>query len=384
MALQRLFVTILITLFSLSANAGEVTFLLHWSHQAQFAGYYVAKDKGFYQKRGRDVVIQRGGYDVNARACMAEDNPVFCTTMLFTALEIRDKGFPLVHLAQVVNRANFTLVAWKKRGILKPEDLQGRRVTLWLKEYEAPYGGFFKRYGLHPVIEPQFFTVNLFLRGGVDACAAMYYNEYHTMLQCGVDPEELTTFNMWEHGADFPEDGIYCTEQIATSQPALCRDIVEASLEGWIYAKDHPEEALDIVMEYVRRGHVPTNRAHMKWMLEKMLASIFPGPRDAWQFGVLSPERYDHAVMLLREQKLIRGAPAFDEFHPPSSRGARALGTTELRPSSSRGARTLVTTEDKPSSSTGGVTSVVANEAMADKAAGSAKILHRETNQNAH
>jgi len=319
--LQPWFLAIFVAFLTRAAVAEQATFLLHWSHQSQFAGYYVAKEKGFYRKRGVDVVIKRGGYDVDMRACLAESRPVFCTTMLFTALEKRNEGVPLVHLAQVVNRANFTLVAWRKEGIFKPEDLQGRRVSLWLKEYEAPYDGFFKRYNLQPVKEPQFFTVNLFLRRrmdmrhGVDACSAMYYNEYHTIQQCGVDPEELTVFEMWKHGFDFPEDGIYCMEQTFANQPGLCRDIAEASLEGWIYTRDHQEETLDIVMDYVRRSHVPTNRAHMKWMLEKILISIFPGTGDKWQFGALAPERYDNAVRLLHDQGLIRNAPAFNEFH---------------------------------------------------------------------
>lgn len=267
--------------------------------------------------------IKQGGYDVDVLKCMAGTNPVFCTTMLFTALGYRDKGFPIVHLAQVVNRANFSLVAWKNRGIVKPEDLQGRRVSVWRGEFESPYDGFFKRYKIHPVIEPQYFTVNLFLRGGVDACAAMYYNEYHTILQCGVDPEELTTFKTWEHGFDCPEDGIYCTERTAAAQPILCRDVVEASLEGWAYARDHQDEALDIVMGYVRRGHVPTNRAHMRWMLREMLLSIFPGPADKWRFGVLSRESYESAVKLLCEQGLIKAAPAFEKFHREVTGDAR-------------------------------------------------------------
>lgn len=315
MTIQRLALVLLLAGLLSPARGVEITLLLHWSHQAQFAGYYVAREKGFYQKRGRDVVIQRGGYDVDGWACMRQNKALFYTTMLFTALEARAAGVPVVHLAQVVNRANFSLVAWKNRGILKPEDLQGKKVSLWVKEYEAPYDGFFKRYQLLPIIEPQYFTVNLFLRRGVDACAAMYYNEYHAILQCGIDPEELTVFRMWEHGADFPEDGIYCLEQTAANQPALCRDIVAASLEGWVYAREHPQEALDIVMDYVRRDHVPTNRAHMQWMLEKILVSIFPGPDDRWQFGVLTPERYARTVQLLSEQKLIKGAPAFKDFH---------------------------------------------------------------------
>jgi NitT/TauT family transport system substrate-binding protein len=165
------------------------------------------------------------------------------------------------------------------------------------------------------VREPQYFSVNLFLRHGVDACSAMWYNEYHTILQCGIDPDELTVFKLWEHGSDFPEDGIYCLEQTAVNDPALCRDIAEASLEGWVYAKDHFEEALDIVMKYIDAGHVPTNRAHMKWMLRVMLDSIFPGAGDKGQFGVLSRERYDNSARLLMEQKLIKSAPAFEKFH---------------------------------------------------------------------
>lgn len=312
---QLLALAILAAFIIQTASGAEATLLLHWNHQSQFTGYYVAKEKGFYRKHGLEIAIQRGGSDVDFRACMAEGRALFCTTMLFTALEFNDKGLKLAHLAQLVNRSNFTIVARKDSGILKPEDLQGRRISIWRGEFEPPYDGFFKRYGLHPIIEPQYYTINLFLRRGVDACSAMYYNEYHTILQCGVDPDELTTFRLREHGLDFPEDGLYCLAGTARDQPDLCRAMAAASLEGWVYAKDHPEEALNIVMDYIRQNHVPTNRAHMKWMLEQMLASIFPGQGDTWQVGVLTRGQYERTVNLLREQGLIRGAPAFDVFH---------------------------------------------------------------------
>ena len=344
-AFRRLALVLPFFLILWPARGAEIPLLLHWNHQSQFAGYYVAAEKGFYRKRGRDAVIRRGGSDIDQAALLAGTNPVFCTTMLFTALACRDKGVPVIHLAQVVNRPNFCLVAWKNRGISRPEDLGGRKVSFWIGAFEAPYRDFFKRYRLAPLVEPQYYSVNLFLRGGVDACAAMYYNEYHTLLQCGVDPEDLTVFKTWEHGFDCPEDGIYCTAQTA-ADPAMCHDIVEASLEGWQYARDHREEALDIVMGYVRRDHVPTNRAHMQWMLDKMLDSIFPGPGDRWRFGVLERESYDRAVALLRGQAQIKSAPAFDDFHPPSF----ACGvTTEGRPSSSFACG--VTTEGRPSPS---------------------------------
>ncbi|MDD5484250.1 MAG: hypothetical protein PHP98_11485 [Kiritimatiellae bacterium] len=128
-----------------------------------------------------------------------------------------------------------------------------------------------------------------------------------------------------------------CSESTAVNWPGLCRDIAEASLDGWRYARDNPEETLDIVMEDVRRGHFPDNRAHMKWMLEKIIVSIFSGQGDAWQFGVLSETQYNRAAALLRERKLIRAAPAFGEFHPfapacgATAGGGGVPGGPELR-----------------------------------------------------
>jgi NitT/TauT family transport system substrate-binding protein len=92
---------------------------------------------------------------------------------------------------------------------------------------------------------------------------------------------------------------------------------VEATLEGWEYAREHPEEALDMVMKYVERAHVPTNRGHMRWMLEALLPRIFPESPDLWEPGVLSPEDYRRATEALFRGKRINSLFPYEDFVIP-------------------------------------------------------------------
>ena len=187
-------------------------------------------------------------------------------------------------MCQVVNRSNLLLVAHRKT--VKDRDaLDGARVTLWGSSFRSAYIGYFKTAGVQPRILPQFFSVNLFLTGGADACAAMEYNEYETIIQSGVDPEDLTVFSLRNNGFGFPEDGVYATSRTARRNPELCRAFAQATLQGWAYCRAHPAEAVASVMRHAREAHVPTNAVHQRWMLDHILASIYPGKADAWKPG---------------------------------------------------------------------------------------------------
>jgi len=296
-------------------RATSVSLILQWTHQSQFAGYYMALEKGFYLKRGVNVEILRGGPDRNPVEYVLGNKAQFMTTFLTGALTHRDKGVPLANIAQVVNRSTLMLVAWKNRGINKVADLQGRRVTLWGGDFRAPFLGFFKANMIEPVIIPQNYTTNLFLRGGADACAAMYYNEYDTIHLCGVNAAEITPFFMRDYGFDLPEDGIYCLDTMAHAHPDVCSAIAAGSMEGWKYALDRREETLDVVMRYVNETNLPTNRTHMKWMLDKILEAIFPKQGDDWQEGVLTSAAYEKAASLLKQQGLITTVAPYEQFH---------------------------------------------------------------------
>jgi NitT/TauT family transport system substrate-binding protein len=291
-----------------------LTLILQWAPQSQFAGYYVALDKGIYAKHGLDVTILRGGPDREQVDYLLDGRAQFATRWLTTALEDVDRGAPLKHVAQIINRSNLALVGWRDRGITGVEDLEGRRVGIWEGQFRPPFIAFFRARGIHPHIIPQNYSINLFLRGGVEACSAMIYNEYHMIFQAGVDEEELVLFPLATDEMPLPEDGIYCLRETFEADPSVSQALAEASIEGWRYAAEHPEEALDIVMKYVREAHVPTNRAHMRWMLEKILPTIFPARDGLWEPGRLCPNAYRKTADMMIEQGLIREAPAFEAF----------------------------------------------------------------------
>lgn len=291
-----------------------VRLALHWNHQAQFAGYYMALKKGFYAKRGLRVTILRGGPDQEPVERMRKGEADVATTFLTGALMARDRGVPMVHLAQVVNRSGLLLVTRKNSGIKNIEDLDGRRVSLWGDQWNTPYLALFASKKVRPKIVPQNYSVELFLRGGVDACSAMHYNEYHRLIQAGVDPEEMTIFFLGDFGYGVPEDGLYALEPFYRGHTDACRALAEASLEGWTAADEAPEEALALVMEYAREAHVPTNAAHMRWMLQTILPTIIPGQGDSWEMGELPRAEYDRTANLLAARGLIRNVLPFDSF----------------------------------------------------------------------
>jgi NitT/TauT family transport system substrate-binding protein len=295
-----------------------VTMVLHWQHQAQFAGYYMALAKGLYRQQGLDMQILRGGPDVRVGEMLRSGKADFATFMLSSALETRAQGLPLVHLAQVVNRSNFLLVAWRHLpdggSVRELSDLNGRKVTVWLEDFRAPYLAMFAAHNVNPIVLPQYSSFSLFLHRGAAAFAGMRYNEYHTMLQSGVAEDEVQVFPLWDHGVRLPEDGLYCLAENWQRRPRTCRAFALASLDGWRYAREHTEETLDVVMGYVERDHLPTNRMHMRWMLKEMIASVFPGPSDGWTLGELSRPAYEKALAALTQKGQSLVAPPYDDF----------------------------------------------------------------------
>ncbi|OGP74030.1 MAG: ABC transporter substrate-binding protein [Deltaproteobacteria bacterium RBG_13_58_19] len=290
-----------------------VSFIPQWVPQAQFAGYYVAYEKGFYRERHLDVKILRGGPDFPPSELLKTGQVDFGTMFLTTGIANRAKGFKLINVAQIVQRSALMLVAKKSSGITAPEDLQGKKVGLWGAEFQILPRAFFQQYRLAVKTIPQGATINLFLRGGVDAASAMWYNEYHQIIAAGLNPEELTTFLLSDYGLKFPEDGIYCLEETFKKDPDRCVAFVQATIQGWKYAFAHPDEALDIVMKYVTAANVATNRVHQRWMLERMQDIIQP-PGAHLPLGSLEQETYYQVATELKNNGLIQQIPDFSRF----------------------------------------------------------------------
>jgi NitT/TauT family transport system substrate-binding protein len=291
----------------------KATLIPLWSPQAQFAGYYVALDKGIYARHGMDLKILGAGPGHSPVTALADGTADFAILWLTTALEHRATGTPLVNLAQVVQRSSMMLVAKKTSGIRTIADMNGKKVGLWEGDLSLPPRILFARSGITVREVPQSHTVNLFLRGGIDVASAMWFNEYHTLLNSGIDASELSLFFLRDQGLDFPEDGIYALESTLSRDPALADAFARASQEGWRYAFDHPDEALDIVIKYMLAAHVSANRMQQKWMLGRMRDLVLP-EKSAAPFGRLEERDYAAVAEALTKGGLIKAAPVYRDF----------------------------------------------------------------------
>ena len=293
----------------------KASFIPQWVPQAQFAGYYIGLEKGIYKKHGIDLTIITGGPDYSPSELLTDGRADFASLWLSTGIQIRAEGEKIFNIAQIMQRSALMLVAKKANGIEKPRDMNGRKVGLWGPVFQMQPRAFFKKYDLAVQVIPQSFSVNLFLRDVVDVASAMWYNEYHTLLNCGIDPDELTTFFFHEHGLNFPEDGIYVLEETYNKDPELCTAFVLASIEGWRYAFDHPDEALAVTMRNLKKEHIPTTLVHQKWMLERMKDLILTENGEDTDIGGLLIEDYSRVARGLKSMGLIDSVPGFTSFY---------------------------------------------------------------------
>jgi NitT/TauT family transport system substrate-binding protein len=298
----------------------RVSFRLHWVHQAQFAGYYLAQDLGLYQAAGLEVELRPGGPGQSSPLDdLAQGKVDFATSWLSEALVRRSQGLPVVHLAQIVQRSALLLVAFNETGIESVRDLTGRRVGLWRDYFAIPARALFSRLKIEVEEVDQNVSMSPFLSRAVVAATAMRYNEYHQLYQAGVDPEQLIIFDFAEMGLNFPEDGIYATAQTWRQRPDVCRRFVDATLEGWRRAMADPKAALEAVMRRVEQANLATNRRHQQWMLESMgMLITYRTGEDG--IGVLNPGDLALVNRILKEQRFLDQGVDYDAFAMPAWR----------------------------------------------------------------
>ncbi|GAB6112829.1 ABC transporter substrate-binding protein [Desulfomicrobium salsuginis] len=303
--------TVLFVVLCGAAQAGTQRLVLHWLPQAQFAGVLMAEEKGFYARRGVDLEIVPGGPDINVSRHLAEGRAEFATMFLSTALERRASGMDLVHIGQIVHQSALMLVARKDSGVRSLNDLQGRRVGMWGPDFQIQPRALFKRLGIEVEVVEQAPSMDLFMRGGLDAVSAMWYNEYHTLMSYGLDEKDMTAFFFRDLDLNFPEDGLYCLRETYERDPTAARAVAQATLEGWTYVFAHPEEALELVVRRMKEHKVRANRAHQRWMLARMQDIILAGGAPRLN---LDRADFEAATAALVEQGFISDPPGYADF----------------------------------------------------------------------
>lgn len=258
----------LFLLCTCTLQAQRIVFTPQWTPQSQFAGYYVAQEKGFYQEAGVEVDFQHPSASYSATNRLLEGSSDIITQQLVQAMIAIDRGMPMVHVLQTSQRNALVLVS-KTDSIREIEDLKGKKVGVW----KTGFGELAYMMDAEENLDIQWIpfleSVNLFLSGAIDATLAMSYNEYLQIKVSGHEDKPVIRFADTEY--DYPEDGVYVSRDFYQRHPEKVKAFVEASRKGWEWAHEHPEETLEIVMKWIEKENVHTNRIHQQWMLEKIL-----------------------------------------------------------------------------------------------------------------
>lgn len=258
----------LLCISSFSGYAQKITFSPQWSAQSQFAGYYAALEKGFYDEAGLDVSIVHPSNSYSSINMLKDGTTDFITCELIQAMMASDKGIRLVNLLQTTQHTTLVLISHEK-NISKMSDLAGRRIGTWKVGFsEIPYI-IDKEHKLGVEWVKFINPLNIYISRAIDATLGKSYNEGILFSMSGITPGSILRFS--EMGYDYPEDGLYVSEAFFKKNPDVCRKFAEASRKGWEWVRNNRKEAVDIVMKYVKEANVSTNIYVQKWMLEEVL-----------------------------------------------------------------------------------------------------------------
>lgn len=285
-------------------------FTPQWTAQAQFAGYYVAQEKGFYKEAGIDVAIVHPSVTQSAMARIRKGESHATTLQLCQALEIVDGGIPLVNILQTSMNNGMVIVSrWGKNPLTQ----KGERVGVW----SAGFGQLARCMSLKDNLNYEWIpfstNVTLFVTGAIDATLGMSYNEYYQIVQAGFPLTDKDVYRFCDHGYNVQEDGVYMTWDYYNSHKEQAKRFAEASRRGWEWAAKHREETLEIVMKYVKKDHIATNRVLQKLMLEETLRLQVDRESGKREFR-LRPDMVKLASDLMVEYGMIRSAVPYEKL----------------------------------------------------------------------
>ncbi len=238
--------------------ADDVTLQLKWVTQAQFAGYYVAAAKGFYEEEGLNVTILPGGPDVAPTQVIAGGGADVVVDWMPSALAAREKGLALVNIAQPFKSSGMELTCLKESGVASPADFADKTLGVWFGGNEYPFLNWMNKLGLKTdgsaggvTVLKQGFNVDPLLQKQAACISTMTYNEYWQVIDAGVKPEDLVVFKYQDEGVATLEDGLYVMQDKLTDpafEDKMVR-FVRASMKGWKYAEANVDEAAQIVID---------------------------------------------------------------------------------------------------------------------------------------
>ncbi len=284
-----------------------VSIQLRWHHQFQFAGYYAAIEKGFYQEEGLEVQLRSGdpehqpvGELLSGEVQYAEGN----SEVLYQRLQ----GKPLVALAAIFQHSPSVLLTLESSGIRSVHDLIGKKVMLADKNEDADFLAMLLNEGVSPSqvnIIPSSYQLEDLLSGKVDAFNSYTSNEPYILQQKNIPYHIIDPLN---YSVDFYSDIFFTSEQELQAHPERVAAMLRATLKGWRYAMQHPEEIIELLKS---KYQVKKSREHLRFEAAAIRKLILP---KLIEIGHMNPDRWQHMADTFVKAGLISNTHYLDGF----------------------------------------------------------------------
>lgn len=254
----------------------KLTLQLKWKIQAQFAGYLIALEKGFYEEENLDVTINAGGPGIATPEVLANGEADIIIDWMPSALAAREAGIPLVNIAQPFANSSMMLVCLRNRNVTSVVHFPGKKMGVWLAGNEYPFLSWMNRLGFGvnggkdgvEVLE-QLGAVDLIEDNSAD-CVSMLTYGFYEFAQIGLEDEDLVVFHYQDQGVSILEDGLYVLEENLEDEESVDRlqRFLRASMRGWRYAEENQEEAVEIILSLAPEGSSITRKGQRYMMRE--------------------------------------------------------------------------------------------------------------------
>ena len=231
-----------------AVKSERVVLQLSWQHRFQFAGYYMAQEKGYYREAGFDVVFREkvnGDDNVSQVVSGQADFAVGSSGLIADYLQ----GAPVMVLAAVLQHSPVVIVASKRSGVRSLSDLAGKRVLVADDKLKVEAFAMLSAQGIsldQLVFVSHDRVAEALADGRADVCIGYVADEPYTLDQLGVP---YVAFSPRKYGGDAFGELLYTSRQKARTQPERVQAFRGASLKGWKYAVNHVDETIDHIIK---------------------------------------------------------------------------------------------------------------------------------------
>ena len=305
-----IFIALVAAVQVMPAQDATIVFTPQWTAQAQFAGFYVAEAKGFFREAGVKVKIEHPSVTLPAMSRLRTNASQATTLQLCQAMEIVDGGIPLVNILQTSMNNGMVIVSARGKD---PLTQKGAKVGIW----SVGFGQLAISMSIKEHLNYEWVrfaqNINLFLAGALDATLAMSYNEYYQLMQAGIELNDKNVYRFCDHGYNVQEDGVYMTRDYYEKHREQAKKFANACRKGWEWAAQHPDETLDIVMKYVEKNSIATNRVMQRLMLKEVLRLQVDRESKKREFR-LRPDMVEQASRLMVENQMLSREVTYEEL----------------------------------------------------------------------